>query len=286
MNAIILAAGLASSFVPLSLEKPKGLLEVKGEILIERQIRQLKEAGVDEITVVTGYKSYLFDYLQNLFGVDLVYNEDYNKYNNSSSVFRVIDRLSDTFLCCSDHYFCRNVFSDKAKDSYYAARFAGGTTGEYCLETDVKDYITGVSIGGSNAWYMAGHAFLNDTFSRTFRDIMRREYVGESVRKGYWEDVYIKYIKYLPMRIRRYSERDIFEFDSLDELRSFDNSYIWDTRSSILKSICSKMSWKEADVTHFSKQEVFENRAVFSIMHQRDSFRITWTPNIIMIEKQ
>lgn len=37
-NAVILAAGSASRFIPLSLEQPKGLYEVKGEPLIERQI--------------------------------------------------------------------------------------------------------------------------------------------------------------------------------------------------------------------------------------------------------
>ena len=41
-NAIILAAGTASRFAPLSYEIPKGLIEVKGEVLIERQIKQLK----------------------------------------------------------------------------------------------------------------------------------------------------------------------------------------------------------------------------------------------------
>ena len=46
MNAIIMAAGMSSRFAPLSYERPKGLLKVKGEVLIERQIRQLQEAGV------------------------------------------------------------------------------------------------------------------------------------------------------------------------------------------------------------------------------------------------
>ena len=41
-NAIIMAAGTSSRFAPLSYEKPKSLIEVKGEVLIERQIRQLK----------------------------------------------------------------------------------------------------------------------------------------------------------------------------------------------------------------------------------------------------
>lgn len=40
-NAIILAAGFASRCAPLSYERPKGLFVIKGEILIERQIRQL-----------------------------------------------------------------------------------------------------------------------------------------------------------------------------------------------------------------------------------------------------
>ena len=59
-NAIIMAAGTSSRFVPLSYELPKALITVKGEVLIERQIRQLKEAGINEIVVVTGYKKELF----------------------------------------------------------------------------------------------------------------------------------------------------------------------------------------------------------------------------------
>ena len=55
-NAIILAAGLSSRFAPISYEKPKGLLRVRGEVLIERQIRQLQEMGISNITIVVGYK--------------------------------------------------------------------------------------------------------------------------------------------------------------------------------------------------------------------------------------
>ena len=40
-NAIMMAAGMSTRFVPISLEKPKGLLVVKNEVLIERQIEQL-----------------------------------------------------------------------------------------------------------------------------------------------------------------------------------------------------------------------------------------------------
>ena len=103
MNAIIMAAGTSSRFAPLSYEKPKGLLEVKGEILIERQIRQLHEAGIHDITVVVGYKSEMFRYLEEKHNVRLVLNEDYNIYNNTSSIIRVIDQLADTYICSSDN---------------------------------------------------------------------------------------------------------------------------------------------------------------------------------------
>ena len=61
-NAIIMAAGISSRFAPISYERPKALIKVKNEILIERQILQLKEAGIPQIIVVTGYKKEQFSY--------------------------------------------------------------------------------------------------------------------------------------------------------------------------------------------------------------------------------
>ena len=43
-GAIILAAGIGRRFAPLSFERPKALFRVRGEVLIERLIRQLREA--------------------------------------------------------------------------------------------------------------------------------------------------------------------------------------------------------------------------------------------------
>ena len=272
MNAIIMAAGTSSRFVPLSVECPKGLLEVKGEILIERQIRQLQEARIGDITIVTGYKAAMFDYLRAKYGVETVYNEDYDRYNNTSSIIRVIDRLSNTLICCSDHYFKNNVFLESATESYYAARYAKGATGEYCFTCDDKDYITGVSIGGNDAWYMAGHVYLNDQFSVRFRDIMTKEYAKESVRNGYWEDVYINHLKDLPMQIRRYSDGDIFEFDTLDELRLFDESYVDDTRSKIVKQICRYLSCKDSELHGFQKIKHEGDHLLFSFFYKDDEY--------------
>ena len=84
-NAIILAAGMSRRFVPLSFELPKGLLNVKGEVLTERQIRQLKEKNIHEIIIVVGHMKEHFEYLREKFGVILVEAEDYAEKNNHAS---------------------------------------------------------------------------------------------------------------------------------------------------------------------------------------------------------
>ncbi len=72
---------------PLSFERPKALIEVRGEILIERQIRQLREAGIEEIVIITGYMAEQFEYLKEKYKVILIHNPDYLIRNNNSSIY-------------------------------------------------------------------------------------------------------------------------------------------------------------------------------------------------------
>lgn len=268
-----MAAGTSSRFVPLSVEKPKGLLEVKGEILIERQIRQLQDAGIDDITIVVGYKAELFKYLQDKFGVNIVYNEDYSKYNNTSSVIRVLDKLGDTFVCSSDNYFPQNVFTAESPTSYYSALYAEGATNEYCLQIDANDNIRNVTVGGKNAWYMVGHVYFNKDFSQKFKEILAKEYQKEITRQEYWEDVFIRYIDQLPlMKINRYAPHAIEEFDSLDELRAFDKSYIEDTRSTIIKNIAKELCCKESALTKFKKISHCDEPLAFEFEKDGDTY--------------
>ena len=98
-NAVIMAAGLSSRFSPISYELPKGLLTVRGEVLIERQIRQLQAAGIKDISVVVGYKQERFFYLEDKFTkgdfcVKIVPNKEYRERNNNSSIMAVAHLLS------------------------------------------------------------------------------------------------------------------------------------------------------------------------------------------------
>ena len=133
-NAIIMAAGTASRFAPLSFELPKALIEVRGEVLIERQIRQLREVGIKEIIIVTGYKAEQFAYLKEKFGVILIENQDFLNRNNNGSIYVARNYLKNSYICSSDNYFIENPFENEVDESYYASVYVEGDTNEWCIE--------------------------------------------------------------------------------------------------------------------------------------------------------
>lgn len=247
-NAVILAAGTSSRFAPLSYEKPKALIEVKGEVLIERQIRQLREAGVPEIYIVAGYKAELFDPLRDRFGVRILHNPQYLSRNNNASIWAARGVLRNSYICSADNYFSVNPFEADVEDAYYAAVYAQGHTDEWCMEEDAQGYIRKVTIGGENAWYMLGHVFWSELFTRRFLAILEEEYERAETAGKLWEHIFMEHLDVLKMRIRRYGPDAIFEFDTLDELRQFDASYRTDARSAIMKRVAAELNASEAEM--------------------------------------
>ena len=116
-NAIIMAAGTSSRFAPLSYEKPKALIEVKGEILIERQIKQLYEAGINEVFIITGYMAEKFKYLTKKYGVKLIHNPYYLTRNNNASIWVARDVIKNTYICSADNYFSINPFEKEVDEA-------------------------------------------------------------------------------------------------------------------------------------------------------------------------
>ena len=130
-NAIILAAGKSSRFAPFTYEKPKGLFRVKGEILVERQIEQLLQAGISDIYVVVGYMKEKFFYLEQKYGVKLIVNNKFGNKGNLYSLYTAKEHLGNTYICCADHYFINNPFIENNIDNvsyrectYYSGKFS------------------------------------------------------------------------------------------------------------------------------------------------------------------
>lgn len=248
-NAVIMAAGFSSRFAPLSYERPKGVLKVRGEVLIERQIRQLQEAGITDITVVVGYMKEAFFYLEDLFGVTTVVNEQYATRNNNSTLMLVRDHLRNTFVCSSDNYFSENVFDPYVYEAYYSTTFVEGATDEYCVSTGVGGRIVSAEIGGRDSLVMLGHVYFDRQFSEAFGTILETEYDRPETAPKLWEDIYIGHLDELDMVAQQYPEGIVHEFDSLNDLVDFDQDFVQNVDSKILDNICSVLGCNRTDIS-------------------------------------
>lgn len=250
-NAVIMAAGMATRFAPISYEMPKGLLKVKGEVLIERQIEQLKKAGIHEIIVVVGYMKEQFFYLEDKYDVKIVVNEAYYKCNNTSTLYLVRDKLKNTYICSSDNYFVHNVFTSHVYDSYYSCVYQAGSTDEYCVEAYKNKQIKHVTIGGKDSLIMLGHVYFSKNFSDKFAEILEREYTMPGVNQMLWEQLYMRHIKELVMYMQEYKPNEVFEFDTIDELQGFDNSFIENIDSKVIDNIIKVLKCSRRDIVNF-----------------------------------
>ena len=118
-NAIILAAGFGMRMVPINTEIPKGLLNVYGEILIERIIRQLHEVGIYEIYIVVGFMKEKYEYLIDKYGIELIVNPEYSKKNNLYSLHLVQKHISNTYIIPCDIWCKNNPFNSHELYSWY-----------------------------------------------------------------------------------------------------------------------------------------------------------------------
>lgn len=252
-NAVIMAAGLSSRFVPLCLEKPKGLLPVKGEILIERQIRQLQEAGIQEIILVVGYRREDFLYLQDMFaGLKILVNLEYNSRNNTHTLYLARESLGNTYICSSDDYFTENPFDKYVYQSYYAADHVEEKTNEWYMIPDENGNIREVKMHCDRGDVMLGHAYWDRSFSAAMRERLDESHESGRYEQNLWEQIVLEHVRELPpMEIRVYPPHVIFEFDSLDELRAFDTAYKDGSQSRILQKLSEMLNCPEGELRAF-----------------------------------
>lgn len=118
-RAIILAAGFGMRMVPINMETPKALLKINGEVLIERQIKQLHEVGITEIYVVVGFMKEQFEYLIDDYEVELIVNRDYAKKNNLHSMKLAAEHLANAYIIPCDIWCNKNPFSRQELYSWY-----------------------------------------------------------------------------------------------------------------------------------------------------------------------
>ena len=263
-NAIILAAGFASRCAPLSYEKPKGLFVVKGEVLIERQIKQLQESGIDHIYVVVGYKKEQFYYLERKYGVKIIINTEYAQKNNLSSVYAAKEYFGNSYICYSDNYLNINGYERYTYQSYFAAMYSREYTDEYVIKFDKNGLINQYYQGDTNCWYQMGEMYFNYETANRFLDLLEKEYQYPSISDMKIDDFYIRHLSKIDIYIKQYPSNAFLEFDTVAEIKKFDDKFIQNMGENILSIICKNLNCSDEDICNIQQIKRGLTNTIFS----------------------
>ena len=243
-NAIILAAGIGMRMVPINHTIPKALIEVKGEKLIERLIKQLHDAGVYDITVVVGFMKDSFEYLIDKYGVDLVYNPDYSTKNNYFSLKRVADRIHNTYIIPADIWSENNPFSKNELYSWYMVS-SEKNKGSHVRINRKKELVkTSAHEVGDR---MIGISYLVEPEASTVRNRLKTANDEEHIN-DYWEDCLFAHDRMI-LHAKIVKNDSVVEINTFEQLREFDadSNHL---KSDAINTIMSALKCSEKDITN------------------------------------
>ena len=123
MKALILAAGLGSRLAPITDNVPKSMVPVNGKPILVKQIENLLNNGVKDITIITGYKSEVIEELirNNYPSINIIKSEDYINTNNMYSAYLAKNKLyGEEFLMMNaDVYYDDTIIAELLKYIIY-----------------------------------------------------------------------------------------------------------------------------------------------------------------------
>ena len=270
-NAIILAAGFGMRMVPINLSTPKALIEVNGEPLIERTIRQLHEAGIRDITVVAGFMKDSFEYLMDEYDVDLVINPDYASRNNLHSLALAAKRIRNTYIIPCDIWCAVNPYSSVEPYSWYMVSDLEDE--DSTVRVNRKRELVKVSDRDSgNA--MIGIAYLLEPEASIVRDKLRELDKDDENEDEFWEKALYNKDRMI-LQAKTVSSRDFVEINTYEQLRNLDSGSDH-LRSDAIEAICKALNCRPGDVKEISalKKGMTNRSFLFSVRDSKYIMRI------------
>ena len=267
-NAVILAAGYGMRMVPINTEEPKGLLEVKGETLIERLIKQLHEVGVQDIKVVVGFMKEHYEFLIDKYNVKLVVNSHYKDWNNIYSLFLVKDEISDTYVLPCDVWFEKNPFSTIEDESWYLFGEEQVPGSNWQVKNNEK-----VRFNSSKGNKMIGLAYLNEMQGKNISKLLEKS-IEEKQYASFWEDV-LEDKKTFLLKGKLVSDNNHAEINSYEQLLDLDSgsTHLKNDAIEIIENIL-KVNKKDIHNIHTLKKGMTNRSFIFTVNNKRYIMRI------------
>lgn len=270
-NAIILAAGFGMRMVPINTETPKGLLEIKGERLIECTIRQLHEVGITEIYVVVGFMKEQYEYLIDEYGVELIVAPDYASKNNLHSLKTAADHLSNSYIIPCDIWCEKNPYSRNELYSWYMV--SDLVDDDSTVRVNRKqELVVQKEQAGGNA--MIGICYLLEAEAAIVRE--RLEELGRDSRYdgAFWEETLYRKDRMI-VTARVVHAADAVEINTYEQLREIDSDSS-QLQTDAIQVICEALGAQQDEVTNITvlKKGMTNRSFLFSCKDKKYIMRI------------
>lgn len=243
-RAVILAAGFGMRMVPINTELPKGLLEVNGEALIERIIKQLHEVGIKEIYIVVGFMKEKYEYLIDEYEVKLIVNTEYAAKNNLYSLKLVKDHLENSYIIPCDIWCDRNPFHRHELYSWYMVSDLVDNESNVRVNRKMELVIVPENSGG-NA--MIGICYLvkedADLVKKRVEELCRNQRYDGS----FWEEALYQKDRMI-VAARVVHSADVVEINTYEQLREIDSNSN-QLKTDAIQVICQVLEANQDEVT-------------------------------------
>lgn len=217
-KAIILAAGAGMRMVPVNRTFSKAMLEVHGEILIERLINQLHEAGIKDIYVVVGFMKEQFEYLMDKYDIKLLVNSEYDTKNNLASLYKARKYLKNAYIVPCDLWCEKNPFNKYELYPWYMVKKEISNKSDIALNR--KGELVKVQpeeIGNA----MIGIAYLDDVVAEFVVDKLDDYSKNSLYDNSFWEEAL--YDKQKMVVLGKTDRWNIKEINTYEHLREIDS---------------------------------------------------------------
>lgn len=225
-KAIIIAAGLGSRLIPITLNTPKPLIRVKGKRILENTLEALTEIGVEEIYLVRGYLAKQFDELLYKYpNIKFIENEIYNEANNISSIYLSREHLGNNYILEADLLVYNKKIIKKYQYSTNYLTVPVKETNDWCFFLKGK-YVTKMAIGGKDCYKMAGISYWTEEDGKKLAKDVEEMFNSPGGKERYWDQVPMEfYLDNYKVAVTTCTEKDIVEIDTFNELKQIDKTY-------------------------------------------------------------
>jgi len=225
-RAIFMAAGFGSRMVPVTLNTPKPLIQVKGKRIIDTLLDAVLAAGIEDITIVRGYLGEQFDLLLKKYPMlKFIENPTYNEANNIGSAYLLKDMMENAYVLESDLVLYNPDIIRKYEFSTNYLGMQVTRTDDWCFYTN-KGYISKLSVGGENCHHMFGISYWNAQDGKMMAKDIEDVYLMPGGKEKYWDEVALREcIDHYKIKVKPVKEGDIIEIDTFNELKAIDPAY-------------------------------------------------------------